>query len=76
VECYGLNMRCPPQVHVLNAWSPAGGAILEGSGNFRRGCLAKGSRSLGHILGAISCLGLLLNSFSVLLGHHEVKKVL
>jgi hypothetical protein len=31
---------------VLNAYSPDGGAILESSGNFRRGGLVGGNRSL------------------------------
>jgi hypothetical protein len=34
--CDGLIMKCPPQPHVLNTWSPAGGTILGGSGNFRK----------------------------------------
>jgi hypothetical protein len=29
-ECYDLNMKCPPQDLVLNAWSLAGGSSLEG----------------------------------------------
>jgi hypothetical protein len=32
---------------VLTAWLPAGGAILDGFGNFRKWGLAEGSRSLG-----------------------------
>jgi hypothetical protein len=28
--CYGSNMKCLLQVHVLNAWFPIGGAILGG----------------------------------------------
>jgi hypothetical protein len=32
---------------MLNAYSVTGGAILEGSGNFRRWDIAGGSRSLG-----------------------------
>jgi hypothetical protein len=32
----GLNVNYPPQAHVLKTWSLAGGAILEGCGNFRR----------------------------------------
>jgi hypothetical protein len=27
---YGLNVKCPPQTHVLNDWFPAGGTILGG----------------------------------------------
>jgi hypothetical protein len=27
--CYSLYLKCPQEVHVLNAWSPVGGAILE-----------------------------------------------
>jgi hypothetical protein len=34
--CYGLNVKRPPQAPGLNAWSPTGGAILGGDGNFRR----------------------------------------
>jgi hypothetical protein len=30
---YSLNMKCPPQAHVLIAWSPASGVISESSGN-------------------------------------------
>jgi hypothetical protein len=26
--CYGLNTKCPPQVNVLNAWSPGSSAIF------------------------------------------------
>jgi hypothetical protein len=33
---YGLNMKCPPQVHVLNVWSLASGTILRSSRKFRR----------------------------------------
>jgi hypothetical protein len=36
VACYGLNMKYHLQTHVLNAWSPVGGAILGGSGNVSR----------------------------------------
>jgi hypothetical protein len=43
--CYNLNMKCPPQVHVLKAWSPAGGTILGGYRNSRRWGLA---REVGH----------------------------
>jgi hypothetical protein len=46
-DCYGLNLKCPPQAHVSRAWSPAGGTILGDSGNFRRWDFAEGSRSLG-----------------------------
>jgi hypothetical protein len=46
--CYGLlNTKCPPQTHVLKAWSPAGGAILGGDRNLRSWSLFGGSRSLG-----------------------------
>jgi hypothetical protein len=40
-------MRYCPQTHVFNTWSPAGGAIIRGSGNLRRGVLAGGNMSLG-----------------------------
>jgi hypothetical protein len=46
-HCYGLNMKCPPEAHVLKAWSLAGDAILEDSGNFRRWGLAGRTRSQG-----------------------------
>jgi hypothetical protein len=36
----------PQKAHVWKDWFPAGGAILGGSGNFRRWDLAGGSRSL------------------------------
>jgi hypothetical protein len=34
--CDGLNMKCFLQAHLFNPWFPAGGALLEGSGKFRR----------------------------------------
>jgi hypothetical protein len=46
-ECYGLSMKCLPQVYVLNMWSLAIDAVLGGSENFTRWSLAGGSRSLG-----------------------------
>jgi hypothetical protein len=33
---YGLNLKCPPQSSVLDAWSLTGGATLESTGSFRR----------------------------------------
>jgi hypothetical protein len=33
ISYYDMNMKCPPQAHVIDAWSPAGGTILGGSGN-------------------------------------------
>jgi hypothetical protein len=33
---YGVTTNSLPQVHGLSAWSPPGGAILGGGGNFRR----------------------------------------
>jgi hypothetical protein len=29
-ECGGLILKCLPQAHVLNTWSPAGSTILRG----------------------------------------------
>jgi hypothetical protein len=46
-EFYSLNMKCPPQAHVLSTWSPDVGAILGDSGNLGRWGLVGGSRSLG-----------------------------
>jgi hypothetical protein len=60
--CYSLNMQYLPQAHVLNASSPAGGAILGGSGNFREWGLVGGSRHGGVPLKVIPCLPV----------HHEV----
>jgi hypothetical protein len=45
--CYDLNMKCSWQALVLQVWSPAGGAILVGGGNFRRWDLAGRNRPLG-----------------------------
>jgi hypothetical protein len=42
-------MRHPPQILALNAWSLAGGAILEGCGNVGRWGLSGGSRSQGGV---------------------------
>jgi hypothetical protein len=39
-------MKCPLQVHVLNAWSPADSSIWGGAGNFSWWGLARGIRSL------------------------------
>jgi hypothetical protein len=51
----GFGLKYPPQALVLNAWFPAGGAILGGSGYFRRWGLAGGSGSLGSMfLDAVS----------------------
>jgi hypothetical protein len=49
-SCSGLIMNCPPQVHVLNVWPPADGAILGGDGHFRMWGLAGGNRPLGECL--------------------------
>jgi hypothetical protein len=46
-ECYVLNMKCSSQAHLVNIWSPVGGAILEGGSNFRKQDLAGGSRPSG-----------------------------
>lgn len=40
LSCYDLNLKFPPQVHGLNAWSAVG------SGNFRGSGLGRGSRLL------------------------------
>jgi hypothetical protein len=45
-DCYCLNIKCLPQVRVLNTWSPTGGTILRGNGDFRKWDLAGESRSL------------------------------
>jgi hypothetical protein len=42
ILCYDMNMKCPPQAHVL---SPANGTILGRLSNIRRWDLAAGSRS-------------------------------
>jgi hypothetical protein len=54
----------------LGAWFPAGGAILEGSGNFRRWGLAGGSRFLE--VGPWEYLSLISISLSLLPVCHEV----
>jgi hypothetical protein len=46
-----LNVRCPPQAHVLNAQSLAGGIFWQGSGNFS-GCLP-GASNLWQV--RVSC---------------------
>jgi hypothetical protein len=28
-ECFGMNMKCPPQTHVLNTWSQFVALFLE-----------------------------------------------
>jgi hypothetical protein len=45
-ECYGLKMKCLPQVHVLKTVSPVGGTILEGD-EVGKWDLAEGSGSPG-----------------------------
>jgi hypothetical protein len=47
-------MKCLLQVYVLDVWSPAGGAIFEDSGNFRRWGLDGGNRRLWLIPGMSS----------------------
>jgi hypothetical protein len=57
VECYGLNMKCPPQAHVVKSRSPARGAVLGGAkGNFGRWDLIGGCWLLGSVLGVILSL--------------------
>jgi hypothetical protein len=46
-ECYGLNMKYPPQAHVSNAGLLASGTTLRGVGNFGRWGIVGGRRSLG-----------------------------
>lgn len=49
-----LNVKCPPQAYVLEAWFPAHGDILEDGGNFRRWGSDWGSRLLGAHLKVLS----------------------
>jgi hypothetical protein len=63
VGCYSLNIKCPLQTHVLEAWFPAGGVILGGSGNFRRWSLVRGSRSLGAWLWRLYLVSSLLLTY-------------
>jgi hypothetical protein len=44
----GLDVKCPPQSHVLNTWSPASITILEHSRNLSRWNPDEGGRSLGQ----------------------------
>ena len=46
----GLNVKCLKQVHVLIAWSLAGGAILRDDGNLGQWGFAKINRWLGVYL--------------------------
>jgi hypothetical protein len=49
-------MKYSPWAGVLSVWSPAGGTILGGSGNFRMWKLAGESRSLGKEEGlSVTC---------------------
>jgi hypothetical protein len=43
-------MKCSPLAEVKSTWSPADGAILASSGNFRWWGIARESRSLGAYL--------------------------
>lgn len=47
--CYSLNVKCPPQTHTLNTWSPVDGTIWEGSRNFRRHGLDGGFEVTGVV---------------------------
>lgn len=40
-------MKCPPQAHVLKAWSLSGGPILGDTGNLQRWDIPGGRKSLG-----------------------------
>lgn len=49
MQCYGFESEMtppPPQAHGLKAWSPAGGAVLEGMGILWNGGYSGGNHSL------------------------------
>jgi hypothetical protein len=52
--CYDLNMKCPPQVHVLKMWFPASGTILGGVRNSGGGAYLEDIGG-GFSLGAMFC---------------------
>jgi hypothetical protein len=43
-----LNIKCSPEVHMLNTWPVTDGAIWGDCGHFSKPGLAGGIRSLGH----------------------------
>jgi hypothetical protein len=63
------------KTHLLKAWYPTGGTILEGSQNLRSwGFSLEEVGPCGHLLGGLACLRPMFLSFSAswLLGHFQV----
>jgi hypothetical protein len=75
-EWYALNMKCLQDAHLLNIWSPAGGAVWEDCGNFRRWGLAGGIRSPRAWLWRLYLASIPVSLSLLLVICHEVNSLL